>query len=102
MKLKKEAAEQPKPKKPKREKKERTPKEATALMLGIIALVLAILAVGALMYVSTLVAAILGGCAVLGGFASLMVGKGGILPAIVGIGGGFLTVLSAIITMRLQ
>lgn len=99
MKLKKEAAEQLKPKK---EKKERTPKEATALMLGIIALVLAILAVGALMYVSILVAAILGGCAVLGGFASLMVGKGGILPAIVGIGGGFLTVLSAIITMRLQ
>lgn len=99
MKLKKEAAEQPKPKK---EKKERTPKEAIALMLGIIALVLAILAVGALMYVSILVAAILGGCAVLGGFASLMVGKGGILPAIVGIGGGFLTVLSAIITMRLQ
>lgn len=99
MKLKKETAERPKPK---REKKERTPKEATALMLGVTALILAVLAVGALIYVSIMVAAILGGCAVLGGFASLMVGKGGILPAIVGAGAGFLTVLSAIITMRLQ
>lgn len=91
-----------KPQKPKREKKERTPREATALMLGLVSLGLAVLGVGALMYVSAMVGAILGGCAVLCGFASLMVGKGGTLPAIVAAGAGFLTVLSAIISMKMQ
>lgn len=88
--------------KPKREKKERSPREATALMLGLVSLGFAVLGVAAMLCVSFLVSAILGGCAVLGGFASLMVGKGGMLPAIVGAGAGFLTVLSAIVTMRLQ
>ena len=91
-----------KPQKPKREKKERTPREATALMLGLVSLGLAVLGVGALMYVSTMVGAILGGCAVLCGFAGLMVGKGGLLPSIVGAGAGFLTVLSAMVSMQLQ
>ena len=46
--------------------------------------------------------AILGGIAVLTGFASLMVGKSGTLPAIVAAVAGFLTVLSAIISMKMQ
>ncbi len=97
--MKEKTEKQPKPKK---EKRERTPQEATALMLGLVSLGLAAAGIITLMWVSVLVAAILGGCAVLGGFASLMVGKGGTLPAIVAAGAGFLTVLSAIISMKMQ
>ena len=43
---------EPKPKKP---KKERTPKEATALMLGVVALVLAILAIASGYFLPVLV-----------------------------------------------
>ena len=67
---------EPKPKKP---KKERTPKEATALMLGVVALVLAILAIAAGYFLPVLVGAVLGIAAVIAGFASLMFGKGGLL-----------------------
>ena len=88
--MKEKTEKQPKPKK---EKQERTPREATALMLGLVA---------SLLWLSTLVAAILGGIAVLTGFASLMVGKSGTLPAIVAAVAGFLTVLSAIISMKMQ
>ncbi len=75
--MKEKTEKQPKPKK---EKRERTPREATALMLGLVSLGLAAAGIASLMWVSVLVAAVLGGCAVLGGFASLMVGKGGTLP----------------------
>lgn len=44
-------------------------------MLGLVALGLAVVGVASLLWLSTLVAAILGGIAVLTGFASLMVGK---------------------------
>lgn len=70
--MKEKTEKQPKPKK---EKQERTPREATALMLGLVALGLAVVGVASLLWLSTLVAAILGGIAVLTGFASLMVGK---------------------------
>ncbi len=95
--MKEKTEKQPKPKKEKR-----TPREATALMLGLVSLGLAAAGIASLMWVSVLVAAVLGGCAVLGGFASLMVGKGGTLPAIVAAIAGFLTVLSAIISMKMQ
>ena len=72
--MKEKTEKQPKPKK---EKQERTPREATALMLGLVALGLAVVGVASLLWLSTLVAAILGGIAVLTGFASLMVGKSG-------------------------
>ena len=88
--------------KPKKEKRERTPREATALMLGLVSLGLAAAGIASLLWLSVLVAAILGGIAVLGCFASLMVGKGGTLPAIVAAGAGFLTVLSAILSMKMQ
>ena len=90
--MKEKTEKQPKPKK---EKQERTPREATALMLGLVALGLAVVGVASLLWLSTLVAAILGGIAVLTGFASLMVGKSGTLPAIVAAVAGFLTVLSS-------
>ncbi len=85
-----------------KEKRERTPREATALALGIMALGLSVGGVVGLIWVSVVVGAILGGFSVLFGFAALMVGKGGTFPAVIGIGAGFLTVLSAIVTMRLQ
>ncbi|MFR0950661.1 MAG: hypothetical protein ACLSFT_09100 [Ruminococcus callidus] len=69
---------------------------------GLVALGLAVVGVASLLWLSTLVAAILGGIAVLTGFASLMVGKSGTLPAIVAAVAGFLTVLSAIISMKMQ
>lgn len=98
-----EVTEPKKPKeKPKRQKKERSPKEATALMLGTVALGLAVVSVAALMFLSALVGAILGGCAVLGAFASLFVGKGGTFLAVVGMIAGFLTILSAIIQMKMS
>ena len=97
--MKEKTEKQPKPKK---EKRERTPREATALTLGLVSLGPAAAGIASLMWVSVLVAAVLGGCAVLGGFASLMVGKGGTLPAIVAAIAGFLTVLSAIISMKMQ
>ena len=68
----------------------------------LVALGLAVVGVASLLWLSTLVAAILGGIAVLTGFASLMVGKSGTLPAIVAAVAGFLTVLSAIISMKMQ
>lgn len=92
----------PKDTSPQKEKRVRTPRETTNLVLGVIALVLSVLGVAALLWLSALVGAILGGCAVLFGFGALMTGKGGTLPAVIGIVAGFLTVLSAIITMRLQ
>lgn len=86
----------------KKEKRERTPREATSLMLGGVSLGLAVAAVGSLLFLSTLVGLILGICAVLIGFSGLMVGKGGTLLSVVGAGAGFLTILSAILTMKLQ
>ena len=91
-----------KAKKPKKEKKVRSPKEFTALLLGCFSLVLAILAVAALIFLSTTVGIVLGGCAILAGFISLFVGKGGTLPAVVGLVAGFLTILSAIVSIQLQ
>ena len=58
--MKEKTEKQPKPKK---EKQERTPREATALMLGLVALGLAVVGVASLLWLSTLVAAILGGIA---------------------------------------
>ena len=72
------------------------------ICMGLVALGLAVVGVASLLWLSTLVAAILGGIAVLTGFASLMVGKSGTLPAIVAAVAGFLTVLSAIISMKMQ
>lgn len=89
-------------KKPKREKRQRTPKELTALMLGCVGLVLSVLGVAALLFLSGIVGAILGGCAVLIGFSSFMVGKGGALPAVVAIVAGFLTVLSFLVMIQLK
>ena len=97
--MKEKTEKQPKPKK---EKQERTPRDATALMLGLVALGLGVVGVASLLWLSTPVAAILGGIAVRTGFASLMVGKSGTLPAIVAAVAGFLTVLSAIIAMKMQ
>ena len=91
----------PKKKEPK-PKKERTPKEATALMLGVVALVLAILAIAAGYFLPVLVGAVLGIAAVIAGFASLMFGKGGLLPALVGIAAGFLNLLAAIVVSKMQ
>ena len=54
--MKEKTEKQPKPKK---EKQERTPREATALMLGLVALGLAVVGVASLLWLSTLVAAIL-------------------------------------------
>ncbi len=90
---------------PKRKKKEREPlppKEFTALLLGVVALVLALLGIACLMWVETFVGAIVGGVGVLCGFVSLLVGKKGALPAVVAIVAGFLTVLSAIVTIKMQ
>ena len=58
--MKEKTEKQPKPKK---EKQERTPREATALMLGLVALGLAVVGVASLLWLSTLMAAILGGIA---------------------------------------
>lgn len=88
--------------KAKRQKKERSPKDATALLLGCISLGLAVLTVLALLFVNSVVTFTLGICAVLVGFGSLMFGKGGTLPAVVGIGAAFLSILSMIITLRMQ
>lgn len=95
-------ADKKKPRRVKHEKKERTPREATAFVLGLAALGFAAGGIAMLLWVSVLAAAIFGGTAVLVGFSSLMVGKGGQFPAIVGAIAGFLTVLSAIVSMRLQ
>ena len=40
--------------------------------------------------------------AVIAGFASLMFGKGGLLPALVGIAAGFLNLLAAIVVSKMQ
>lgn len=82
-------------------KKIRTPRETTALTLGFLALLLAVLTIMALLFLVPIAAIVLGCCTVLCGFISLMVDKAGTLPAVVGIGAGFLSVLSAIITMKM-
>ncbi|MCD8219870.1 MAG: hypothetical protein LUC50_05965 [Ruminococcus sp.] len=87
---------------PKREKRQRTPKELTALMLGCVALLFSVLGVAAGFFLPMLVAAILGGCGVLAGFTSFFVGKGGTLPSVVAIVAGFMTILTYLITLRLQ
>ena len=83
-------------------KKKEPPKEATALMLGVVALVLAILAIASGYFLPVLVGAVLVIAAVLAGFASLMFGKGGLLPALVGIAAGFLNLLAAIVVSKMQ
>lgn len=87
---------------PKREKKERSPREATALLMGCVSLGLSVATVLALFYINFTVTFVLGICAVLAGFVGLMFGKGGTLLSVVGIGAGFLSILSMIITMRMQ
>ncbi len=87
---------------PEENKKERSPKETTSLWIGCISLVLSILTVLALLYVNSVVTLIFGICAVLSGFISLMIGRSGTLPSVVGIGAGFLSILALLITMRLQ
>ncbi len=87
--------------KQKRTRKQRTAKESTALILGIAAIFLAVLGVASLIWLSQVVAIVLGGCAIVGGFASLFVGKGGILPAVVALVAGFMTILSAMVSMQL-
>ncbi len=88
--------------KPKRQKRQLTPKEQTALVIGLVAILLSVVGVAALLWLSGVVGAILGGCGVVAGFISLMVGKGGTLPSVVAIVAGFLTVLSYLVMMQLQ
>ena len=71
-------------------------------MLGVVALVLAILAIAAGYFLPVLVGAVLGIAAVIAGFASLMFGKGGLLPALVGIAAGFFNLLAAIVVSKMQ
>lgn len=88
--------------KKRRPKKIQTPRERTALALGCFALGLSILGVAALLFVSHVVGIVLGGLGVALSFASLFCGKGGTLPAVVAMIAGFLTILSAVVTMRLS
>lgn len=86
---------------PNREKRERTPKEATALMLGLISVFAAALAAVCAYMLPVVVAIILGAVAILFGFGSLMLGKGGTLPAILGIITGFFSIMAEILMIKL-
>ncbi|MCD7959277.1 MAG: hypothetical protein LUF89_07300 [Ruminococcus sp.] len=94
-------SKKPKKAKGKKEKKVRSAKEATSLMLGYVSLGLSILGVAALIFLSEIVAIVLGACALIAGFISLSIGKGDTLPSVVGLVAGFLSILSAVIVLKL-
>lgn len=92
--MKKEKRKRPK----KNHQPERTPKESSALLIGILAVVLSGIGILMLIFnVPVLVSAIFAGAGVLCGFGSLLFGKGGALPAVVAIVAGFMCVLAVVV-----
>jgi hypothetical protein len=93
MKVKKETAP-----KPKKQKKERSSQEVNSMIIGVLALLFSCAGIAMLfLNLPVLVCAIFSGVGALGGFASLLSGKGGTLPAVVAIVAGFLCVLAVVI-----
>ena len=71
----------------------KNPLQDRSLLVGLLALVVSLLS-GILLFLHVLVCAILAIIGTLGGIASLLLGKGGALPAAVAIGTGLMCVLT--------
>lgn len=93
---------QKKAKKARKKRPRRSPKEFAALVAGCMSLAFAVLDVLALFFLSEIVAIVLAVCAIIAAFISLGMGKGGTLPAVVGLVAGFLSILAVIAMIQLS